>query len=102
LPHLGSPPSYATAVRVAGHLPWPVLRQIYARIGGAEGIRPDQLARVDMAAVAASFAGAYPGRRYPGVLLGSSNGAVTHLAAAMQLPWLPGTVLIPVSRVADP
>ena len=35
-------------------------------------IEPD--ARVDMAAVAASFAGAYHNRRYPGVLLGSSNG----------------------------
>ncbi|HEU4545896.1 MAG TPA: hypothetical protein VFR88_06360 [Microlunatus sp.] len=79
-----------------------MLRQIYARIGGAEGIRPDQLAQVDVAAVAGTFADAYPDRRYPGVLLGSSNGALTHLAGALQMPWLPGTVLIPVSRVADP
>lgn len=101
-PHLGSPAAYAAAVRAAGHLPWPVLREIYARIGGAEGVPPEKLARVDMGAVAASFAGAYPERRYPGVLLGSSNGALSHLAAALQIPWLPGTVLIPVSRVADP
>src|SRR5699024_4156634 len=31
-----------------------------------------------------------------------SNGALAHLAAALQIPWLPGTVLIPVSRIGDP
>jgi hypothetical protein len=101
-PHLGNPDAYATAVRVAGHLPWPILRSIYARIGGAEGIDPGRLDRVDLDLVAGSFADAYPRRRYPSVLVGSSNGALAHLAAATQLPWLPGTVLIPVGRVADP
>ena len=43
-----------------------------------------------------------PRRRFPAVLIGSTNGALAHLAAAMQVPWLPGTVLIPVDRVADP
>lgn len=101
-PHLGNPPVLAALVRVAGRLPWPVLRRLYARIGGAEGIDADRLGEVDLAEVAASFADAYPGRRYPAALIGSSNGALTHLAAAMQVPWLPGTVLVPVARVADP
>ena len=101
-PHLGSPAPYAAAVRAAGHLPWPVLRGIYARIGGAEGIRPQLLDRVDMGRIAGSFAAAYPERRYPAVLVGSSNGALTHLVAALQIPWLPGTVLIPVARTGDP
>ena len=101
-PHLGNPAALAALVRVAGHLPWPVLRSIYARIGGAEGIHPRSLPRVDMDAVASSFATGYPERRYPAALLGSSNGAISHLAAAAGIPWLPGTVLIPVSRVADP
>ena len=48
-----------------------------------------------------SFAERYPKRRYPAILLGSSNGALTHLAAAMQVPWLPDTVLVPVARVGD-
>jgi hypothetical protein len=34
--------------------------------------------------------------------VGSSNGALAHLAAAMQVPWLPGTVLVPVARTGDP
>lgn len=101
-PHLGNRAAYAAAVRLGGQLPWPLLRQLYARIGGAEGIRPEQLSRVDLGAVAAGFAHGYPRRRYPAVLLGASNGALSHLAAAMQIPWLPNTVLIPVSHVSDP
>ncbi len=101
-PHLGNPTAYARAARVAGRLPWPLLRRIYARIGAAEGIAPERLGEVDMDQVAGSFAAAYPARRYPAVLLGSSNGALAHLAAALQAPWLPGTVLIPVAHVGDP
>lgn len=98
-PHLGNPAPLASAARVGGRLPWPVLRRIYARIGGAEGIDPARLGDVDMQRVAASFADAYPSGRFPAVLVGSSNGALAHLAAAMQVPWLPGTVLIPVHHV---
>lgn len=101
-PHLGNSEAAAAAVRVAGRLPWSILRGVYTRIGASEGLRPEHLDRVDMGAVADRLAEGYPDRRYPGVLLGSSNGALAHLAAALQVPWLPGTVLIPVHRVADP
>jgi hypothetical protein len=101
-PHLGNPAAYGRLVRVGGRLPWPLLKQIYARIGGAEGIPPERLSEVDLSAVATSFAAAYPARRYPAVLVGSSNGALAHLAAALQVPWLPQTVLVPVHRVSDP
>jgi hypothetical protein len=100
-PHLGNPGAIAILARIGGRLPWPLLKQIYARIGGAEGIDPEVLGDVDMERIAASFADAYPGDRYPALFIGSSNGALTHLAAAMQAPWLPGTVLVPVARVAD-
>jgi len=100
-PHLGSSAAAGLAVRAAGRLPWSVLRGIYTRIGAAEGIDPGRLGDVDLAAVAGSFADRYRKRRYPAVLLGSSNGALTHLAAAMQVPWLPDTVLVPVAHVGD-
>ena len=35
----------------------------------------------------------YPQRRYPAVMIGSSNGALIHLAAALGVPWLPQTFL---------
>jgi hypothetical protein len=101
-PNLGSPSIYGRAVRAVGHLPWPVLRRIYTRIGAAEGIDPARLGDVDLGAVARWLAGQYPRRRYPAAFIGSSNGALTHLAAAIGAPWLPGTVLVPVGRVGDP
>jgi hypothetical protein len=98
-PNLGRSGALATGIRALGRLPWPLVRQVYARFGGAEGIDPDDLGRIDMQRVAASFADAYPNGRYPGVFIGSSNGALTELAAATQAPWLPGTLLVPVHRV---
>jgi hypothetical protein len=101
-PHLGASRLAGAAVRVGAHLPWRVLRRVYAQIGASEGVRPDQLGRVDLRAVARLLTEDYPRRRYPAVMIGSSNGAVLHLAAAMQVPWLPGTVLVPVKRTGDP
>jgi hypothetical protein len=100
-PNLGSSALAGLAVRAASKLPWAVLRGIYTRIGASEGIDPSRLGDVDMAAVAAAFADRYPKRRWPAVLIGSTNGALVHLAAAMQVPWLPDTVLVPVAHAGD-
>jgi hypothetical protein len=83
-------------------LPWPVVRQVYTRVGASEAVVPDRLADVDLDAVAGWLTEGYPPRRYPAALVGSSNGALAHLAAALQVPWLPGTVLVPVARTGDP
>ncbi|HEY6686400.1 MAG TPA: hypothetical protein VI094_09365 [Propionibacteriaceae bacterium] len=99
--NLGSSALAGLAVRAAGRLPWSVLRGVYTRIGASEGINPRRLGDVDLAGVAASFAERYPKRRYAAILLGTSNGALTHLGAAMQVPWLPNTVLVPVAHVGD-
>ena len=101
-PNLGNGAAAGAAVRAAGTLPWPVLRRLYTRIGASEALDAARLGEVDLAAVAGWLAGGYPRRRYPAVLVGSSNGALAHLAAAMGVPWLPGTVLVPVARVGDP
>jgi len=100
--NLGTSALAGLAVRAAGRLPWSVLRGIYTRIGASEGINPRRLADVNLAAVAESFTERYPKRRYPAILIGASNGALIHLAAAMQVPWLPDTVLVPVAHVGDP
>jgi hypothetical protein len=101
-PHLGHSAAAALAVRSAGRLPWPLRKQLYARIGASEGIDPGRLGDVDLAEVARWLVDSVPSRPYPAVLIGSSNGALAHLAAAMQVPWLPGTVLVPVGRRGDP
>lgn len=97
--HLGQSQLLGTGVRMLGHLPWPIVKVVYARFGGSEGVDPGRLGDIDMQRVAASFADAYPKARYPAAFIGSSNGALMELATAMQVPWLPGTLLVPVHRV---
>jgi hypothetical protein len=84
-------------------LPLPLRRRAYAMASGREGVAPDRLAWIDLEQVATWVTAQYPDRPFPAVLLGSSNGALTHLAAACGIPWLPQTMLVPVRRPgADP
>lgn len=92
------------ATRVAGRavLPWvnrlpaAARERIYALSGASEAVPQRRLGDVDADAIAAWVAGRYPRRRYPAVLVGSSSGAVTHIAALACVPWLPQTLLVPV------
>jgi hypothetical protein len=99
-PPLGKPAFRALrpAAAVAARLPERTRQSIYSIFSGAEGRPAAGLARFDADAVARSIAGIYPSRRYPAVVIGSSNGALTHLCAALGVPWLPQTVLLPVRQ----
>ncbi len=97
-PYLGQSRLKVPLVRASAALPSPLRRRAYAIASGAEGVPPERLGAVDLQRVAAWAAAHYPPRRYAAVLLGSSNGALTHLAAACGVPWLPQTVLVPVRR----
>ncbi|MGF6478668.1 hypothetical protein [Paraburkholderia sp. JPY419] len=66
-------------------------------IGGAtEAIGERAARRLDIETIATWLADRYPRRQYPAAFVGSSNGALVHLAAAMGVPWLPQTFLCPV------
>jgi hypothetical protein len=99
-PPLGKP-AFRTlrpvAALVAG-LPVATRQRIYSAFSGAEGRSEPEIAGLDVEAVSAAIAGVYPSRRYPAVLVGSSNGALTHLGAALRVPWLPQTMLLPVRQ----
>lgn len=90
--------------RVAGSavLPWvnrlPAAARewIYGRSGRLEAVGQNRLGDIDLEAVADWVAGHYPRRRYPAVMIGSTSGASTHLAALAGVPWLPQTMLVPV------
>jgi hypothetical protein len=99
-PPLGKP-VFRALRPVAGavaRLPVGARQNIYSVFSGAEGRAPAEIARFDADAVARTIAGVYPWRRYPVVMIGSSNGALTHLCAALQVPWLPQTMLLPVRQ----
>ncbi|MDQ2696985.1 MAG: hypothetical protein M3Z21_16735 [Pseudomonadota bacterium] len=73
-------------------------KQVYIWSGWGEAVKADRLAAVRSAGLARWAVAQYPRRRYPAALIGSSNGALTHLGAALGAPWLPQTLLIPVRR----
>lgn len=71
---------------------------VYTMSGQAEAVPPKTLADIDAEAVARWVTSHYPLREYPVVMLGSSSGALTHLAALAGIPWLPQTLLVPVRQ----
>lgn len=83
---------------LVNRLPEGLREQLYSYSGWSEAIPPDRLAEVRSEELAAWVAGHYPRRRYPAVLVGSSNGAAVHLGAALGVPWLPQTLLVPVRQ----
>jgi hypothetical protein len=82
------------------YLPRPVRRFIYTYSGGAEAIAPARLSEIRAEEVSRWATGLYPQRAFPAIAIGSSNGALVHLCAALGIPWLPQTVLIPVRQSA--
>jgi hypothetical protein len=84
-------------------LPRAVRRFVYTWGGVLEAIPPARLAEVRADEIARWAVELYPRRTYPAIALGSSNGALVHLYAALGIPWLPQTILIPVRQnVAGP
>jgi hypothetical protein len=86
-------------VPLANLLPQRARETVYAVGGLNEAIGPTKTGSVDSNKIAEWATGLYPNRAFPGVMIGSSNGALTHLAAALGMPWLPQTIFIPVRQM---
>ncbi len=107
LPLLGAmQPSRAPLMKLVAsavnRLPKSLQEQVYIVSGWMEAVSPRKLAAVSGDEVATFMAGLYPSRQYPAVVVGSSNGAAVHLWAALGIPWLPQTFLVPVGRSGIP
>jgi hypothetical protein len=83
---------------IVNALPDWALDQLYIWSGASEAAPADRIAEVSAERLSAWVAGEYPSRQYPAVFVGSSNGALVHLACALGAPFLPQTFLIPVRR----
>jgi hypothetical protein len=79
-------------------LPSGIADRIYALSGVSEAVPRRRIGEVRSEELASWVVDHYPRRRYPVIFVGSSNGALIHLAAALGVPWLPQTLLIPVRR----
>lgn len=101
-PALGNPTALKPVVKATKVLPRPVREKVFILSGAAETISPRRLRRIDLEDVSEWVAGEYPERAYPAVAVGSSSGALVHLCAALGMPWLPQTFLIPVRQRVHP
>jgi len=77
-------------------LPRRARESFYAFAGTVEAVPAREVHQLDVGRIAAWLAGGYPDRAYPAAFIGSSNGALVHLAAALGAPWLPQTFMCPV------
>lgn len=96
LPSAGLPVPSRALMLAANRLPRSARGWLYSAGGAIEAARPSAAAPLKVDEVARWLVSRYPDRRYPGVAIGSSNGAFVHLAAALGIPWLPQTFLVPV------
>lgn len=92
-PRLGQSKLLELPVSLADHVPRRLRNGFFAWFGAMEGVEPGKLGNVSTAEIGRWAADLYPKRRYPIVFVGSSSGALVHLAAALGAPWLPQTFL---------
>ncbi|MDP9381258.1 MAG: hypothetical protein M3Q29_14145 [Chloroflexota bacterium] len=83
-------------------LPRRVRELLYINSSGSEALPPDKLSEVRAEMISRWVADQYPRRSYQAAMIGSSNGAAVHLCAALGIPWLPQTFLIPVEHPGIP
>lgn len=96
-PRLGMLPAAMDPLApVMNSLPSNVKDQVYTWSGWAEAVPPEKLGQMRAEAISQWMVSEYPRVPYPAVMIGSSNGAAVHLGAALGIPWLPQTFLIPV------
>lgn len=80
------------------------LREWVYSIGGmTEAVSRKKMRRIGFDRIAAWLTELMPAQSYPAAFIGSSNGGLVHLAAALRVPWLPQTFLSPVRHFwSDP
>ncbi len=92
----------ALAAQAANRAPRRLKERVYAAAGWSEAVPRQRVGEIDSDELASWVTGHYPGKQSEVAFVGSSNGALTHLAAALEAPWLPQTLLIPVRRGGVP
>src|SRR6266545_3108608 len=81
---------------LVNQLPRRAAEWIYSVGGMTEAVNGDRIGSIDFDAIADWIINLFPRRAYPAAFIGSSNGALVHIAAALGAPWLPQTFLCPV------
>jgi hypothetical protein len=99
---LGQPRVMKPFAKRANLLPRRAREKIYITSGAFETVSPRRLHRLTLEEIADWLGEEYPPGPFPAVAIGSSSGALVHLYAALGIPWLPQTFLIPVRQRVHP
>ena len=102
-PMLGVIPKWgAPGMKVVGAavnaLPKFAQEWVYIISGAMEALPARRVHEAKTDRIAQWLVDLYPRRKYPAVMIGSSDGALVHLCAALGIPWLPQTCLVPLRR----
>ncbi|HIY41642.1 MAG TPA: hypothetical protein H9836_10985 [Candidatus Nocardiopsis merdipullorum] len=92
----------AAVAGLANKAPRRLKEKVYAASGWTEAVLPDRVQEIDSDELAVWVTSHYPYKQADVAFVGATNGALTHLAAALEAPWLPQTLLIPVRRGGVP
>ncbi|MBE9198679.1 MULTISPECIES: hypothetical protein [unclassified Nodularia (in: cyanobacteria)] len=96
-PGIGTmPPAIEAIATVLNQLPQQAKETIYTVSSAGESIPPGRLGDVSSEVVSEWMVNEYPQNEYQAIAIGSASGALVHLCAALGMPWLPQTFLIPV------
>ncbi len=89
-----APSLLGSLINAASYLPRPLVQKTATFAGWLDASSPRVVKQIRSETMARWVVKQYPQQRYPGVLIGSSNGAATHLSAALGMPFLPQTLLV--------
>jgi hypothetical protein len=79
------------------------LKWVYSVGGMTEAVPAKDAGSIDVEGISRWITSLFPARPFPAAFVGSSNGALVHVAAALGAPWLPQTFMCPVRQVGiDP
>ncbi len=96
------PPLKALGGEAVSQLPNSAVEIASTWAGWMNAASPDVLNKVRAETMSRWVLSQYPRRRYPAVMIGSSNGAAVHLCTALGIPWLPQTLLLCLRHTHDP
>ncbi len=73
-------------------------KKLYTYGGKYDATSYKNISQIDAEQISKWIYHSYPEKRYQAIAIGSSNGALSHLYSALNIPWLPQTFLIPINK----
>lgn len=95
---VGAVPANELYATIINSLPVPWRRKLYSWTGKISATPGKKTGQIDASNIDKWIYDIYPEKKYPAIAIGSCNGAMVHLCAAMGIPWLPQTLLITVDK----